>query len=42
MSEFQGMVPPSSAEAERSVLGAMLQDSNAVLKAVEVLAPEDF
>ncbi len=42
MSEFQGMVPPSSAEAERSVLGAMLQDANAVLKAVEVLTPEDF
>jgi len=36
------MVPPSSAEAERSVLGAMLQDANAVLKAVEVLTPEDF
>ena len=42
MSETRGMAMPNSAEAERSVLGAMLQDPNAVLKAVEELVPEDF
>jgi len=40
--EIRGMVPPSSIEAEISVLGAMLQDSGAVLRAVEQLTPEDF
>ncbi len=33
---------PASAEAEVSVLGAMLQDGNAVLRAIERLSPEDF
>ena len=42
MSETRGMAMPNSAEAERSVLGAMLQDPAAVLKAVEELVPEDF
>lgn len=36
------MVPPNSLEAERSVLGAMLQDSRAVMQASEVLHGEDF
>ena len=40
--EFRGTVPPNSVEAEISVLGAMLQDSNAVLNATEQLKPEDF
>ena len=40
--ELRGRVPPSSAEAESSVLGAMLQDSAVVLRAVETLQPEDF
>ena len=40
--EFRGAVPPNSVEAEVSVLGAMLQDSNAVLRATEQLKPEDF
>ena len=40
--EFRGTVPPNSVEAEVSVLGAMLQDSNAVLNATEQLKPEDF
>ena len=35
-------VPPHSAEAEKSVLGALLQDGNALSAAVEVLSPEDF
>ena len=37
-----GAVPPYSAEAEVSVLGAMLQDSDAVLKALELLTADDF
>ena len=40
--EFRGAVPPNSVEAEISVLGAMLQDSNAVLNATEQLKPDDF
>ena len=40
--EFKGAVPPNSIEAEISVLGAMLQDSNAVLNATEQLKPDDF
>ena len=35
-------VPPHSTEAERSVLGAMLQNSGAVSSAVEALAEDDF
>lgn len=42
MSEYQGVTPPNSVEAEQSVLGAMLQDGNAVLMAAESLLPEDF
>ena len=40
--EFRGTVPPYSAEAEVSVLGAMLQDSAAVLRGMEQLKPDDF
>ena len=40
--EFRGAVPPNSVEAEISVLGAMLQDSDAVLNATEQLKPDDF
>ena len=42
MSEIRGVTPPNSLEAERSVLGAMLQDSNAVMQASERLTKEDF
>ncbi len=38
----RGVVPPNSLEAERSVLGAMLQDQNAVMQAAEALDPDDF
>ena len=40
--ESRGAVLPNSVEAEVSVLGAMLQDSNAVLRASEQLTAEDF
>ena len=40
--EARGMLPPNSMEAEISVLGAMLQDSIAVQRAIEQLKPEDF
>lgn len=35
-------VPPQNIEAEQSVLGAMLQDKNAVWNACSKLKPEDF
>lgn len=35
-------IPPQNLDAEQSVLGAMIIDKEAVLKAVEVLKPEDF
>ena len=38
----RGAVPPHSTEAERSVLGAMLQDGAALTAAAELLRPEDF
>ena len=40
--ELRGAVPPSSVEAEISVLGAMMLDPNAVEKATETLRAEDF
>ena len=40
--KISGAVPPHSVEAETSVLGAMLQDSDAVLKALELLTADDF
>ena len=39
---LRGITPPNSLEAERSVLGAMLQDNAAVLQAAEDLEDEDF
>ena len=39
---LRGTTPPNSLIAEISVLGAMLQDSGVVLRAVESLKPEDF
>ncbi len=40
--EFRGTVPPNSVEAEISVLGAMMKDSVAVLRATEQLTASDF
>lgn len=40
--EIRNLIPPSSTEAEISVLGAMLQDSVAVLRATEQLKADDF
>lgn len=40
--ELRGVTPPNSVEAERSVLGAMLQDGNAVMQAAESLTADDF
>ena len=40
--EAGGRVLPNSTDAEISVLGAMLQDSTAVLRAAEQLKPDDF
>lgn len=39
---LSGVVPPHSNEAEVSVLGAMLQDGTAVLRAMELLTADDF
>jgi len=35
-------IPPHSLEAERSVLGAMMQDADALRKAIELLHGDDF
>lgn len=37
-----GRIPPHSLEAERSVLGAMLLDREAIVVATESIKPEDF
>ncbi len=37
-----GRLPPQSLEAERSVLGAMLIESEAIPRALTLLVPEDF
>ena len=39
---MNGVVPPHNPEAELSVLGAMLQDSDAVHRALELLTKDDF
>ena len=39
---LRGATPPNSVDAERSVLGAMLQDPSAVVLAAEMLFPDDF
>lgn len=41
-SDLRGLTPPNSVEAERSVLGAMLQDASAVMQAAETLSSDDF
>ena len=37
-----GKIPPQNIEAERSVLGAILLDKDAVIKVSDILQPEDF
>lgn len=37
-----GRVPPQNIEAERSVLGAIIQDKEAQFKVLEILSPEHF
>lgn len=41
-SQLATALPPSSIDAERSVLGAMMQDSGAATLAFETLLPSDF
>ena len=40
--ERVGRVPPNNLDAERSVLGAMMQDHEALSLALEALIEEDF
>lgn len=42
MEENVKRVPPSNADAEKSVLGCMMQDSGALAVALEMLTAEDF
>jgi replicative DNA helicase len=39
---FLDRVPPQNIDAERSTLGSMLLDKDAIFRAVEILKPEDF
>lgn len=41
-SDFMQALPPSSLDAERSVIGAVLQDTGAATLAFETLMPDDF
>ena len=42
MAEMLGKIPPQSPEAEMAVLGAMLIEKEAVVKAIEILDSGDF
>ena len=37
-----GRMPPQNLDAEVSVLGALLVDAEAIIKVIDILAPEDF
>ena len=37
-----GRVPPQNTEAEQATLGSMLLDSDAIIKAIDILSPDDF
>ena len=39
---WQNQVPPQDIEAEQAVLGAVFLDADAIIDAMEVIAPEDF
>ena len=40
--DIEGRVPPHSDDAEKSLLGAMMLEREAVMMAVETLQPDDF
>ena len=40
--ELPNKLPPQSIEAEKSLLGCLMLDKNAVVKVVDLLMPEDF
>ncbi|TDX51801.1 replicative DNA helicase [Orenia marismortui] len=40
--EVMDRVPPNSIEAEKSTLGSMLLDRDAIAKVIEILKPQDF
>lgn len=41
--QFSGVrLPPQAIDAEKSVLGAMLLDKDAIIKIIDILTPEDF
>jgi replicative DNA helicase len=40
--EISGKIPPQSIEAEKSLLGCLLIDKDAILKIADFLKPEDF
>ena len=40
--ELPDKLPPQSVEAERSLLGCLMLDKNAILKVVDFLGPKDF
>jgi len=40
--DFEAHVPPHDIEAEKSVLGAILIDKDAIVKVVEFLKPQHF
>ena len=42
MDELQAKLPPQSTEAEASLLGAILIDSDAIVKIADIVAPFDF
>jgi replicative DNA helicase len=42
MSETNAALPPHSLEAEMAVLGSMLVERDAVVKAIDILKPADF
>ena len=35
-------LPPQEIEAEKSVLGALMLDKNAIIKVADLITPEDF
>ena len=42
MNELPDKIPPQNVEAEKSLLGALMLDKNAIVKVVDFLQPRDF